>query len=443
MWDQSGKEERKLGYMHCFDFSSDGKYIAVGGHDEEIRPTIRVISLEDGSTVMTALVPGPGDLAFSPDGKMLVSFASFGRALDVWDVKTAQKVRTLRGHTGQINAVLFHPDGRLISCSWDKTIRFWDPNQDQEWTALEGVAFAHPSRADIHPTGREVAIVAGDRVAGDFSVPIYLWSPTGSSKLDTKHKFATNRIGYSRNGDRLIAGGQDGNVSVFDSDAKVRIGHFNHTGRIQAVAVSPDGKWAVSSHEPIEISNARMGRGEWKTLPGDARVWNVETGVERFLLGGHTSTVYAVAISPNGTTIATASYGQLRMWDASTGTLRFEIMRPEVGADDLLFNPAGTVVASAAKDGVRLLDVASGAKLAELPGYGDSFFKAFAFTSDGSRMATAYGPTVRLWDTASGQQILTLPLAGENLQVLALRFAPEGNRLLGVLNDGTIRAWGR
>lgn len=451
LWDlASGKEERVLGPTQSYAFSADGKRIVVGGYDEEIRPQIRVLELAEGTSVMSVAVPALGDLTFSPDGKLLVAATRFGRPMDVWEVKTGHKLRTLRGHTGGVSAVTFTPDGRLVSCAWDRTIRFWNPAVDQEVVTLPGNAQANPSQAAIHPLGEQVALVAGDSIrtagiarpfVGDASAPVYTWSPSKTSQLATGHEVGTNRVAYSADGRRLLAGGQDGRVTVFDWKAKTRIGGFKHDGHVTASALSPDGAWAVTSHEPSEVSLARIGKGEFKKTAGIAKVWNTDTGAVRFTLDGHETTLYRAAISSDGTTIATASYGQLRVWNAATGQLRFEVKQPEIGADGLAFNPKGTIVATASNEAVRFWDATTGAKLGEFPGQGDYRFMAVAFNQDGSRIATAFGRVVRLWDTATGQEILTLPLVGENLRVLALGFVPERGRLLAALSDGSIRAW--
>jgi WD40 repeat protein len=217
---------------------------------------------------------------------------------------------------------------------------------------------------------------------------------------------------------------------------------MRHEGSVEAIALSPDGRRAVSSHEPREVTLARIGRGKFPDPPveGVARVWDAVTGAELFRLGGHRSTVYAVAFSPDGTTIATASYRQLRLWEAGSGKLRREVTSDEIDSQGLVFDPTGRTIATASEDAVRLWDTATGARLAELPGQAGIRFGAMVFSRDGSRVVTAFGRVVRLWDAATGQEIMTLPSAGEE-RVLALGFTSDGHRLLAALYDGSVLAW--
>ena len=65
-------------------------------------------------------------VSFSPDGKRIVS-GSWDKTVKVWDAQTGQETLTLKGHTSPVMSVSFNSDGkRIVSGSFDKTLKIWD-----------------------------------------------------------------------------------------------------------------------------------------------------------------------------------------------------------------------------------------------------------------------------------------------------------------------------
>ena len=65
-------------------------------------------------------------LAFSPDGRWLVSGDDGSKSLTVWDADTLERRGELRGHTEVLQDVAFGSDGKVVTASWDGTAKIWD-----------------------------------------------------------------------------------------------------------------------------------------------------------------------------------------------------------------------------------------------------------------------------------------------------------------------------
>ena len=87
---------------------------------------------------------GADFLAFSPDGKYLVSGSGWwddDYAVRLWDVDAGFAVQSFYGHTKNVTSVAFSPDGKYImSGSLDHTVKKWDVSNGQLVSSIAGIA---------------------------------------------------------------------------------------------------------------------------------------------------------------------------------------------------------------------------------------------------------------------------------------------------------------
>lgn len=167
---------------------------------------------------------------------------------------------------------------------------------------------------------------------------------------------------------------------------------------------------------------------------------------------GHTGAVYLTSFSPDGRTLATASYDRtVRLWNVADPTRPRPLGAPLAGhrswVSSAVFSPDGRTLASAGDDGViRLWDVRDPAHPrplgSPLTGHEGTVYLV-AFSPDGRTLASASEDhTVGLWDVSDPDRAKPLAeLTGHRAAVRSVAFGPDGRTLAAGGDDQTIRLW--
>jgi WD40 repeat protein/serine/threonine protein kinase len=197
-----------------------------------------------------------------------------------------------------------------------------------------------------------------------------------------------------------------------------------HSTSVYAVAYSPDGNFILSGDDI-----------------GDIILWNAHTGQRIRTFEGHSSRVNAIKFSPDGhRAVSTGADAHIYVWDVATGDI-VHTLSDHVGCGcDIDFSPDGSKLLSMAEDATLILwDIQTGEAIRHFEGHTNSVMGA-AFSPDGLTVLSASDDTTLiLWDVETGTPIRTF--RGHTDYVVTVEFTPDGLRALSGAEDGSLILW--
>ncbi|MEC4816154.1 MAG: WD40 repeat domain-containing protein [Scytonema sp. PMC 1069.18] len=270
-------------------------------------------------------------LAFSPDSRVLFSGgAENDGVIRLWDTLTGKRFAVIRkAHKTAVESMLISPDGQtLASCSTDNTINLWNLPTYRFTRSFVGHTSNVLSLA-LSPNGK---VLASGGLDG-----IRLWDFLQQRPLGTLTRFDNNiyTLAISPDGQTLASGDNKGVIKLWDlnSGTFIRSIPKAHSDAITKLAFTTDGTALASSSRDYTI-----------------KLWNPNTTDLIRTLRGHNNWVNAIAINPNGQTLASAGRDGIKIWNLNTGELLNTVYGHTDWVSSITFSPDGTKLATGGFD---------------------------------------------------------------------------------------------
>ncbi|WP_017306791.1 response regulator [Spirulina subsalsa] len=275
-----------------------------------------------------------------------------------------------------------------------------------------------------------------------------------------------------------------------------------HTYWVQALTLTPDGRYAVSGSKDstIKIWDILTGR-EVRTLVGHEsavlsiavtpegdrivssstddtiKIWEFDSGEEIRTISSDSHKIYALTVSPDGKTVVSASAENtikptfdfsleemlsrlpmqsvplvlfiltllrrtpaIKIWDLDSGEEKGSLMGYSRGVTDLVISPKGDRVVSGSRDQtLKIWDLKTGKFLNTLLGHTDEI-RSVCITPNGENIISgSRDRTIKIWDLKTGHVLRTL--RGHNQSVTSVAISGDGKTIISGSRDNTVKIW--
>ena len=317
-----------------------------------VTPTL--ISIRDNTLSMLEIFMNVGDggvlrtVAFTPDSAILASAGGNDQdfAIRLWDGGSGQPIGRLEGHTGIVWGITFSRDGQmLVSVSSDKTAKIWDWHTG---TLLHSLDLpGEMVSVSFSPDGGILAVGGVDEPLGDvqnaaiWTFTVGSWNPF----LKYSEYWNITAMAYSPDGRFLIGGGTSRNVQIWRTSDGTSLYTLNHPHQVLDAAVSPDGSTIATATCQNTLND--------ECTEGSVWLWDLSNGrlLDRDRLRYFPDVVESVAFSVDGSSLIAASRdGTVRVYATSDYQSRFEAAPPG-GNGVMALSPDGGLLATGGVDG--------------------------------------------------------------------------------------------
>ncbi|KAI0085850.1 quinon protein alcohol dehydrogenase-like superfamily [Irpex rosettiformis] len=250
-----------------------------------------------------------------------------------------------------------------------------------------------------------------------------------SDKAQQQGSLKTTAV--SCDGKLVAVGFDDATIILWDlATGRVVSRPEGHEDGIYALAFSPNGARLASASADMKVI-------VWTVIADEGEGMTDVAENDFSILEGHEQEVTKLAYSPDGSRLVSASLdGTMKIWDASSAYELLRSINNITCPNWLCITPDSTKIVATMDNLVYVWNISDGKQVATMRGHDTNIYMT-AISHDGTRVATASeDETARVWNVENGEELLTLH--EHTSSVWCIAFSPDDNNVVTGSDDTTI-----
>jgi U3 small nucleolar RNA-associated protein 15 len=217
---------------YCGRFRNDGKLIVAGGEEGIIQ--VFDVGTRTALRKLKKHTKAVHSVDFSADGYNVVS-GSDDCSLVVWDMAQEEPLTSFTGHRDYVRCCVAHPTSKslFLSGSYDHTLKLWDAQSGECVATMDHGA----------PVECVLPFSNGTSVVSSGGNVIRVWDLMGSyhpMASFSNHQKTIMSLCFDGQQQRLLSGGLDKQVKVYNLTDYTVVHHFTYPAPITCIAISPN-----------------------------------------------------------------------------------------------------------------------------------------------------------------------------------------------------------
>lgn len=386
--------------------------------------------------------------AMSADGNRLaMQEYKIKKYIEIWNTQTRTNALRLPIQA-RVHSFRFSPDGRTLAMQgtirskneieYGLQIRLWNIPANTETGSIVYLGMHRQANRGPFVAYGKGGILACSLNGSD----ILLFDVKSGKYMHTLrgHTNAVNSVSFSSDGAMLASASNDGTVRLWDTRNNRHVGTLDEKAYVERIV--PQVHSVAFSVDGLKLASASSFNHTDKL---GIQLWSVDTEELERTLDGHANGVSAIAISPDGTTLASSGLKgdtAIQLWDIRTGELKDTYIGHTNSVSALAYSPNGLLLASGGggynDKSVQIWNTTTGENhvLRDDDGH-TGVVTSLTFSQDGRLLASG-GNNIEVWDVGFRQHIATLK--GHRQPISSLAFLGDG-RLASASVDETIILW--